>query len=429
MKEDSINIHSEEIQDIFGRQPNWIMRWGIIVMFSITGLFCVLATIIRYPETLSAKIVVTSQTPPITVVTRGEGTLILFVNNNQTVEKGTVLGYIKNEATYDDVLAVKLALDKYKSRNDESHKIIFNEIPQDQALGELQEYYVNFLESLANYRLHLKVGSQEKQISSLKSRILFHEQLRNKLNQQVQVLQQEMRLHEKRFNIDNQLYQEKVISEIDYDKTKLTFFQSQRILDEGQRAIINNEIIISQIKGQIGDLEALIADIDGQKSEAIRNNLKLLQNQINTWEKQYVLKSPLDGSVALNKYWSDEQFIRFGEQILTIVPNSKSLFGKMSLPVSGSGKMEVGQRVIIKFDNYPANEYGSVKGIVKAISTVPYENSYTVIIDFPEGLHTTYGKELLFKQEMQGNALVITKDISLIERILNQFKSIIDQSR
>ena len=92
--------------------------------------------------------------------------------------------------------------------------------------------------------------------------------------------------------------------------------------------------------------------------------------------------------------------------------------------MQGAGKVKVGQKVNIKFVNYPYMEYGIVRGIIKTISLIPIESNYTVEVEFPQGLKTNYNKTLVFTQEMQGSAEIITEDIRLIERFLNPLKAV-----
>jgi mRNA-degrading endonuclease HigB of HigAB toxin-antitoxin module len=45
-------------------------------------------------------------------------------------------------------------------------------------------------------------------------------------------------------------------------------------------------------------------------------------------------------------------------------------------------------------------------------------------IELPNGLKTSYKKQINFQQEMTGTADVITEDLRLIERLLYQFRDI-----
>lgn len=46
-------------------------------------------------------------------------------------------------------------------------------------------------------------------------------------------------------------------------------------------------------------------------------------------------------------------------------------------------------------------------------------------VSIPPELITSYGKKIKFKQEMLGQAEIITEDLRLVERIFYQFRSII----
>lgn len=92
------------------------------------------------------------------------------------------------------------------------------------------------------------------------------------------------------------------------------------------------------------------------------------------------------------------------------------------LPAQRSGKVKVGQRVIIRFTSYPDQEFGIVKGQVSSISLVPNQNNYMIEILLPDGLHTNYKKELPFSPEMEAQADIITDDLRLIERFFMPLK-------
>ncbi|MDR2036511.1 MAG: hypothetical protein LBQ60_01160 [Bacteroidales bacterium] len=62
--------------------------------------------------------------------------------------------------------------------------------------------------------------------------------------------------------------------------------------------------------------------------------------------------------------------------------------------------------------------------MVHHISIVPSGDSYIVEISFPDGLMTSYGKELPFTQEMQATAEIITDDLRQLERLFMPVKKI-----
>jgi hypothetical protein len=100
------------------------------------------------------------------------------------------------------------------------------------------------------------------------------------------------------------------------------------------------------------------------------------------------------------------------------------LIGKLYLPVSGSGKVKIGQKIIVKFDNYPFQEYGTIWGKVKSVSELSNDNSYLVDVELPDTLKTNYGFILDFKHNMTGISEIVTEDYNLFERIFYKFRQI-----
>ena len=103
-----------------------------------------------------------------------------------------------------------------------------------------------------------------------------------------------------------------------------------------------------------------------------------------------------------------------------------------TLTLARSGKVKTGQKVNIRLQNFPENEYGILRGTVKNISLTPTEAGgmvyYSVEITLNDGLITTYKKELPYLSDMQGQADIITEDISFLERLVLPLKKILREN-
>ena len=105
-----------------------------------------------------------------------------------------------------------------------------------------------------------------------------------------------------------------------------------------------------------------------------------------------------------------------------------NFIGKVKAPALNSGKIKIGQRVNIRLANFPDREFGVLEGKIQNISLVPDKDGNLLIdVALPNGLRTSYNKQIVFHQEMKGSAEIETEDLRLIERILYQFKSIFEQ--
>jgi len=60
-----------------------------------------------------------------------------------------------------------------------------------------------------------------------------------------------------------------------------------------------------------------------------------------------------------------------------------------------------------------------VEGVIEDIGLVVQDEAYLIRVTLPDGLRTSYGIALHFRQEMEGNAVIITQNIRLLERIFD----------
>lgn len=150
------------------------------------------------------------------------------------------------------------------------------------------------------------------------------------------------------------------------------------------------------------------------------NAVALLDAALAEWESTYLLTAPTDGTVAFMQLWKENLLTTAGETMFVVVPQRESApVGKALLPMQGAGKVRVGQRVVVRLDAFPEQEFGFLEGRVESISPVPdEEGNFVVEVALPHGLKTHYGKELPVMKVMSGTADIVTKERSLLQRIL-----------
>jgi len=133
--------------------------------------------------------------------------------------------------------------------------------------------------------------------------------------------------------------------------------------------------------------------------------------------------APTDGILSYNEVWQKNQNITAGDKVFSVVAeNSGAVIGKAKLPVSNSGKVKSGQRVNIRLTGYPYMEYGFLTGKVSSISLLSNEDSYTVTVELPDTLQTSYNHILEFQGELSGSAEVLTDERSFTARLLGPLR-------
>lgn len=95
-----------------------------------------------------------------------------------------------------------------------------------------------------------------------------------------------------------------------------------------------------------------------------------------------------------------------------------NLVGYAFLPAYGIGKIKKGQKVRIRLENYPDQEFGYLTGIVRDIANMPDKDGfYQVDILFQNGLKTSENIQLPIHSQMSGTTEIILTEKLLIEKI------------
>jgi len=423
---ENIELRSESVQEILGRPPRWIIRWGISIIFIIVAGLVVGSYFFKYPDVLTATITVTTENLPAGVMAKTTGRIdTLLVNQKQKVQQGDLLAVIDNTAYLEDVMVLKDLIKNYDTL------VAYLTPSIALRLGELQPAYQQFIKVLEDYQYFIQTDYHHKKIAVIKKQIQAQKDILQKSKNQLNLSSQQLATAQQTFTMDSVLFTKNALSTAEYQNAKNSYLQQQQSYENAKLVIDNQNIGILQSEQTIFDLEQ-------QRNEQLYNlqitlagAFNQLQTQIKAWEQTYLLVSPTDGIVTLTKYWQKNQNINAGEVLVTIVPHEESkIVGKILLPPQGAGKVKEGQMVNVKFDNFPYMEFGMLRVQIKSISLVPItvgsnQKAYILEVEFPDNLKTNYGKELTFSQEMTGSAEIITEDLRLLDKFLNPIKAVI----
>ncbi len=424
MPDQNIELRSEEAQEVLGQTPVWVLRWGITVLFIVViALLCV-SFFFRYPDTITAEMILTSDNPSVEAKARFTGRIMkLYVEDRQFVETGKYLAVIENSAKTEDILHLKKLLDSVSGCPEKAVKL-FSSV-NNMVLGDVQAFYTGFQEHVYNLNNYLVLNYYPQKIDAIKKQIAKYDTYYHNLLRQRQIETEQFAISHGQYRRDSVLYGEGIIALADLEISKTKLLQQRNSLEQLNASIDN-------LKIQLGDLETGILDLQLERADKQRGvyqnyatAFEQLRNGINNWELNYVLRASVPGYVSFTKVWQENQHVSSGDLVFAIVPEQKTeLIGKAMLPPERSGKVKTGQRVIIRFLNYPDQEFGIVNGRVAAISAVPNADRYVVEIVLPNGLYTNYRKELPFHPQMKAQADIVTEDIRLIERIFYPVKQI-----
>ena len=422
-KEKEIELRSEEVQEILTRVPNWMIRWGsVVVLLILVSLFFV-SWLVKYPDVITTQIVITTNIPPEKLIAKVSGKIeVILVKDRTIVEKKTPLAVIENSANYKDVFLLKSIVDTI---NIDKSTFPFEKLKSAQ-LGEIESFFSVFQKESITDDLNAKLQpylvegtAQSYEAIQLKERLSL-------LESQKSINQNELVLEKSDLERYQILFNKGIIAAQELEKHKLTYLQVER----NYKSLLSS---ISQLKSSLNELRKNTKTTQINESKEIvnleRNVIQAfyqLKKAIKDWELTYVLRSSIDGKVSFLQLWAENQTVTSGDNVFTIIPtNENDYIGKVKAPILNSGKIKVGQTVNIRLSNYPDREFGIINGKIQAISLTPDKDGNLLInVSLPKGLETSYKKQIMFQQEMSGSADIVTEDLRLIERLLYQFRAI-----
>ncbi|GGG34480.1 hemolysin [Dokdonia pacifica] len=422
---DDIELRSEEVQEILTQAPNWMIRWGSALFLGLIILLLAISWFLEYPDIIPSQAIITTQVPPQKERAKNTGRFsAILVDDNQEVVKDQPLAIIENTANYQDIYTLKAALDTI-SLQGESFYFPYTDIPE-LSLGNIETNYALFVNSYVLYELNREFQPFSNRAIANRTSI---SQTRNRLENmkaQREINKEEMRLAKIDLDRDQKFLDNGVIAPSEFERTRIGFLQAER----------NFKSIDAQISQlvegvSVAQSTAKGTEIDGAREErtllnGVIQSLNVLKASIKDWELNFALTSKLDGKVSFLNFWSENQTVNAGDVVFTIIPKDGSEYvAKLKTPAQNSGKIKLGQEVIIRLENYPDTEFGTLDGKIEKISVIADEDGmYAIDVSLPDTLITTFDKEIDFQQEMRGTGDIVTEDLRLIERFFYQLRNV-----
>ena len=422
--QDDLKIYSEEVRDVLSAPPKAIFKWGntILLMFILLLLF--LSWFIKYPDIIRAEVVITTQFPPEKLVAKSSGRIAkLFIENQKEIKENTPIAIIENAANYETVFLLKAITDTLKQKETfyfPIEKYDFSE------LGTIETAFTNFKNNYINYRQYLdyKPHQIEKNSQSIESNQQYNRI--SILQQQISIATKELQLKKKELGRFEILFKKGIISAQEWESKQFDYLQQEK----NQQALKTQ---LSQLKSSLNDLSR---NMQNTNVNELKDNVVLLQNTIQAfnqlkkeiadWDLNFVLRSSINGKVSYFQVWSESQVVSNGAELFSVIPSSNANYiAKLRVPALNSGKIKSNQDVVIRLANYPDREFGILKGKLSTISLIPTKEGILLLdAKLPNGLQTSYKKQINFQQEMTGTADIVTEDLRLLERLLYQFRDV-----
>lgn len=425
-----LNLRSEEVNEILSRPPHWLVRWGVGSILLLLMLFTGLSWYIKYPDVVEGRVVLTTPTPPVKLFSRSSGQLQqLFFKEGDAVQKGDFIAAVNSPLQPSAVEYLREIHQKIQS-------CLVIEGPIEQlgfkdaglVFGSIQDDYSQLKNTFQEFLRLQNDPFRQRNAQQLRNQISHHQEL-NRINQrQLTLVQKDVKNAASRFKSDQSLYEKEFLSKKELVERETAYNLVQQQEENLRKAVVQNEIAVTGFQKQLLELEERSSDKQRALHDQMSIQLNSIQNFLDVWQQEYVLVAPSRGTLTFLSHLVENQFVDANQPLFAIVPEATEILGQVEVPSNGFGKVAVGQKVQLQLSNFPFHEFGQVVGTVQSIRLIPgtdpktKESTYQATIDLPNGLTSTYGHKLKYLPEMSGTARIITQDLRLIDRILQQFR-------
>ena len=442
----------------------WTSLAGVFLLGTVGAAFS-LASSLKYSVTVKAPASVRPIGDLRLVQPQIDGTIKnIFVKENQLVKRGDTIARLDDEQLQIKKSQVKGTIDQSKLQLIQIYAQIKSLDVQIIAQKRVIEQTVSSAKAdLARNQRDF----QDRQITTSSDSLAAFASLQ-KAEADLQKAKADLEFAKGDREIYKQLSQTGAIGKREYEQKKLTVVQAESILEGEFRAIdiaktkvqatkaalnpsqATVDMAKEHIDQEIAQGEATIATLLKEKQSLIQRQAEI-QSQINqsrkdiqqvdTQLKSTTLRATSDGIILKLNVNNPGQVVHASEAIAQIVPSNSPLVIKSMISPADIRKVAVDQKVQLRVDACPYPDYGTLKGVVSAISpdAITSQNnsgtggsatggvSYFEVTVKPETLDFGHGEHQCHLQAgMAATANIISREETALQFILRRARLISD---
>jgi multidrug efflux pump subunit AcrA (membrane-fusion protein) len=418
---------SDEVADIINYKPGWVIRRGNFIFLLVLSVLALLTFIIRYPDVVKASVRIAALNAPKMLTANTEGRLEkLFVTNGQQVKKGQQLAYLQSIAKHEQVIELQKWIVATEPFIDAGNIeiLLSNPLPVLHELGELQAAYQDFQNNMLETKEVLWNGYYQKKKRALEADLQFAHLLKQKLENQAGLQQEDLLLQKIEYNANEKLADEKVIAPLEFNREKSKLLGKKQSLELMSTQLINNDVTQHDKNKELLDLQKFVYD----QKQKYRSELLKLKSRTAEWQQKFIVTAPEDGKLEFTSFIQENQLLSNGQELFFVQPNSSLYYAEMKAGQNNLGKIKTGQKVFIRLEGYPSEEFGYVNGKITYISNMPNaRDSFLVRVELPGGLRTNYNKDIFFRNGLSASAEIMTDEKRLADKLFGRLKNVLNR--
>ncbi len=414
------------LNEILRATPSWLLHSGIGIIVFFVFLLLAGSMLFQYPDVIEAPVVVVADIPPANLIAVSSGKVEkLLFEEGEYIKKGDLIAVAEAPLYVDDLLWLRNILFAESLINRDELNKTSTRLRQNINLGQLQSFYNEWLKAFHDLEQFENLDYHAQRLSHLQRQLEERNLLENQIKRQLETFRELFKLSEQNYLRDSKLVAQNSISPVDYEHVYSEYLSRRITMEDYQSQLINLKMQKNDIHSSIDETKIDYTQRLSDYRLRVQSTFENLRSQVLLWEKNYAFVAPISGKLVFVSIWTQNQQFTTGDLMFSIIPDGNGLFiARGSIPLNGSGKVKVGNRINIRLSNYPYQEFGVLQGEVMHVAAVPAGDHYPIQISLTDQLITSYNINLGHHVMLKGTAQIITEEISLFNRILKPLRSL-----
>jgi HlyD family secretion protein len=405
------------------------MRGGFAVRIVAVGVVAIGAvSFLPLRQTIDVPLILVTRSPPRSVVTVEPGVLAsITVAEGATVHAGDVLARVgKSEefaevdrlAAYCGTALVDL------ERNREPGP------PPALALGgTLQTVHASTAGALTDLHLKLAFSDYRPRLAAAAEELSSSERRQVTLRNEISLAHSLVSIAERQLRIKSEVAAKGWISEAVLAETRAELLRQRMLAVEKSQELEHVRAEGEQVAESATGLRLAQAEERARIYQDARQAVMRLAGEIEAWRGRRILVAPVAGRVRYTAEWALGQPLQQGTELAVVTPLGAGAMAVGTVPPRVKAAVVGGAEVKLTIPSYPSFRFGWVIGRVEGVSNVATKDGYQLRVGLPNGLVTTYGQRIPFRQRTAVSGAIRVRQGRLVDFVLGSIRSHLDQSQ
>lgn len=409
--------HSNEVQEIFDRVPGWLIRSGNLFFVLFFAIIFGVSWIIKYPSLIQTSLRVSSDNKLKSIKARVDGKVShLMVKDGDNVHQNQILAIVESSADPYEVIKFSKNIDLLLSMS--NNQLSDEQLQSFSNLGELQVTYQALFAAYTQYLATINGGFLALKKRNLEGQLIQLKDINENLKKQLADYEKDYKIEKSLYTVNEKLARQRVIAPVELKQAESRLISKELPIKQNQTDIMNNQTAQMELESKIDEQSKLLQE----QRQAFYQILRTTKSAIDEWKLKYLLVAPANGKIYYTGFLQENQNVSAKQELFYIGGQSNKKYGELKIPQYMFGKIKPGQRVMVKFNGYPYEEFGYVEGKLNYISEVPVNDTvFLAKVSFPNGFRTNFNKLIKPREGLIGSAEIVTNDARLLTRVLNGF--------